>query len=49
MQLRPHELEAIRTAVHDVFGETATVRLFGSRMRDDLTAPAEQGESPRTR
>ena len=36
MRLRPQELEAIRTAVRDIFGETATVRLFGSRMRDDL-------------
>ena len=36
MRLRPHELEAIRTAARDVFGATATVRLFGSRVRDDL-------------
>ena len=36
MRLRPHEIEAIRTAVRDVFGATATVRLFGSRVRDDL-------------
>ena len=36
MRLRPHEIEAIRTAARDVFGATATVRLFGSRVRDDL-------------
>jgi predicted nucleotidyltransferase len=36
MRLRPGEIEAIRAAVRDVFGERATVRLFGSRVRDDL-------------
>jgi predicted nucleotidyltransferase len=36
MRLRPHEIEAIRAAVREVFGATATVRLFGSRVRDDL-------------
>lgn len=36
MRLQPHEIEAIRTAVRHVFGPRATVRLFGSRARDDL-------------
>ena len=36
MRLQPHEIEAIRAAVREVFGETATIRLFGSRVRDDL-------------
>lgn len=36
MRLQPREIEAIRTAVREVFGETATIRLFGSRVRDDL-------------
>jgi predicted nucleotidyltransferase len=36
MRLEPREIEAIRTAVHEVFGPAATVRLFGSRTRDDL-------------
>jgi predicted nucleotidyltransferase len=36
MRLQPHEIEAIRRAVREVFGETATIRLFGSRTRDDL-------------
>ena len=36
MRLQPHEVEAIRAAVREVFGPTATIRLFGSRVRDDL-------------
>jgi predicted nucleotidyltransferase len=36
MRLSPAEVAAIRTAVRDVFGPQATVRLFGSRVRDDL-------------
>lgn len=36
MRLRPHEVEAIRAAVREVFGPAATIRLFGSRVRDDL-------------
>lgn len=36
MRLLPHEVEAIRVAVREVFGPTARVRLFGSRVRDDL-------------
>ena len=36
MRLEPHEVEAIRAAVQEVFGPTAKIRLFGSRVRDDL-------------
>lgn len=36
MRLSPREVEAIRTAVREVFGAAASVRLFGSRARDDL-------------
>ena len=36
MRLQPLEVEAIRAAVREVFGPTATIRLFGSRTRDDL-------------
>jgi len=36
MRLQPHEVESIRNAVREVFGPSATVRLFGSRVRDDL-------------
>ncbi len=36
MRLHVHEVEAIRAAVREVFGSAATVRLFGSRVRDDL-------------
>jgi predicted nucleotidyltransferase len=35
MRLLPYEVEAIRTAVPEVFGPTARTRLFGSRTRDD--------------
>ncbi len=36
MRLTPVEIEAIRRAVREVFGEAAQVRVFGSRVRDDL-------------
>lgn len=36
MRLHAHEVEAIRVAVREVFGHAATIRLFGSRVRDDL-------------
>jgi predicted nucleotidyltransferase len=36
MRLTAAEIEAIRRAVREVFGETARVRVFGSRVRDDL-------------
>lgn len=36
MRLLPHEVEAIRASVREVFGPTARIRLFGSRARDDL-------------
>ena len=36
MRLQRREIEAIRTAVREVFGATATIRVFGSRIRDDL-------------
>lgn len=36
MRLTPVEIEAIRRAVRVVFGEAARVRVFGSRVRDDL-------------
>ena len=36
MRLEPAEVEAIRAAVRAVFGPTASIRLFGSRVRDDL-------------
>jgi len=34
--LHPREVEAIRTAERQILGPTATIRLFGSRARDDL-------------
>ena len=36
MRLQPDEAEAIRAAVREVFGPAATIRLFGSRVHDDL-------------
>ena len=36
MRLEAHEIEAIRTAALAVFGARATVRVFGSRVRDRL-------------
>ncbi|MET0852938.1 MAG: nucleotidyltransferase domain-containing protein [Candidatus Rokuibacteriota bacterium] len=36
MRLLPREIAAIRKAVREVFGPTASVRIFGFRVRDDL-------------
>ena len=36
MRLTPHQIEAIRSCARTHFGEGAVVRLFGSRVRDDL-------------
>lgn len=36
MRLTPHEVEAIKDCARAHFGEGAVVRLFGSRVRDDL-------------
>jgi predicted nucleotidyltransferase len=36
MRLTPIEIEAIRRAVREVFGDSARARVFGSRARDDL-------------
>ncbi len=36
MRLSPEEVAAIRQAAREVFGAEAVVRLFGSRVRDDL-------------
>ncbi|WP_419809017.1 nucleotidyltransferase domain-containing protein [Sphingomonas sp.] len=36
MRLKQRDVDAIKTATCDVFGATATVRLYGSRTRDDL-------------
>jgi predicted nucleotidyltransferase len=36
MRLQPREVQAIRTAVREVFGPLAAVRVFGSRVRDDV-------------
>ena len=36
MRLTPAEIEAIRRAVRQVFGEAARAHVFGSRVRDDL-------------
>lgn len=36
MRLTALEIEAIRRAVREVFGEAARVRVFGSRVRADL-------------
>lgn len=36
MRLQPYEIAAIKDAANDVFGETAVVRLFGSRVDDSL-------------
>lgn len=36
MRLEDKEIDAIRSATREVFGDRAIVRLFGSRVRDDL-------------
>jgi len=36
MRLTKAQVEAIRRIVHDEAGESAQVRVFGSRVRDDL-------------
>jgi predicted nucleotidyltransferase len=36
MRLEPDEIEAIRRATRAVFGAQARVRVFGSRVEDDL-------------
>ena len=36
MRLKQRDIDAIRTARAEVFGDSAVVRLFGSRLRDDL-------------
>jgi predicted nucleotidyltransferase len=36
MRLTHGEIEAIRRAVREVFGDAARARVFGSRVRDDL-------------
>lgn len=36
MRLAPGEIAAIKAAAHEAFGDSAVVRLFGSRVRDDL-------------
>jgi predicted nucleotidyltransferase len=35
MRLAPDEIDAIKQATREAFGETATVRLFGSRVHDN--------------
>lgn len=35
MRLKPHEVAAIKLAAREAFGESAVVRLFGSRTRDE--------------
>ncbi len=36
MRLTPEEIDAIKAAAAEAFGPDAVVRLFGSRVRDDL-------------
>jgi hypothetical protein len=36
MRLEPDEIRAVRQAAHAVFGDRATVRVFGSRVHDHL-------------
>lgn len=36
MRLKQRDIDAIKIATHKVFGDTAIVRLFGSRVHDDL-------------
>ncbi len=35
MRLKPHQIKVIRRVISDLAGETATVRLFGSRIDDN--------------
>ena len=36
VRLKQRDIDAIKSAVAETFGRTATVRLFGSRVHDDL-------------
>ncbi len=36
MRLKPNEVQAIKAAAQEAFGDDVVVRLFGSRVRDDL-------------
>jgi predicted nucleotidyltransferase len=36
VRLKPNEVQAIKAAAREAFGEDVVVRLFGSRVRDDL-------------
>lgn len=36
MRLTPYEVDAIKTAAREAFGESVVVRLFGSRVHDHL-------------
>lgn len=36
MRLKQRDIDAIKIAAREVFGDTVTVRLFGSRVDDDL-------------
>jgi predicted nucleotidyltransferase len=36
MRLQPHEIQAIRQAASAVFGASASIRVFGSRVQDDV-------------
>jgi predicted nucleotidyltransferase len=36
MRLKPHEIQAIRRAASAVFGASTSIRVFGSRVHDDV-------------
>ena len=36
MRLTPHEVDAIKAAAREAFGDSVVVRLFGSRVHDHL-------------
>jgi len=36
VRLKPNEVQAIKAAAQEAFGDDVVVRLFGSRVRDDL-------------
>jgi len=36
MRLEPHEVATIKSAACEAFGDAVVVRLFGSRVRDDV-------------